>query len=595
MTMLVGLLLIAVFLVMAGLLFFERISTLLALPLMAVSFLAVGLAGDLCIDNAGATNGRAGFAEYVAFRNFEAARLADHAMVMREAIRSAQNALDAPATRVAALLEAQLALLRETEQMELRETRILLTDLPDFFARAPLAAGAKAALLAEAASCSAVPVVESAWRAARDNAAGGGRERARSLLKDAAALAESKVNEYLVTRPDANPQSLWWGLRYCGEYFAFVLRNGSLSLFATIIATLFGGMFAMYVKSLGIAERVVYWTAEFAGERPIVVALAMYLTTAASFTSVGELGAVIMLGTIVLPVLRSIGLSPVVGAGVFLLAIATGGTLRPVSRRLWLDFYGLPPAELDRLLLVIVLAYFAVAVVWIIWGTRQSLRTSFHAVPVEKPANVDATGNATTVWLLAAPLIPVLLVFAARVDELSAFLVSITYMFLCVCRRDGAARQLVRSMIEGAQAVIPPILLMIGIGLLVTALSTPPVQGYLKPLIAAASPQTRVGYIATFALAAPLALYRGPLNVWGMGLAVSATLLSTTSLPPAAVLGAVLAAGMLQGVCDPTNTANVWIAGFQGVTVNQILRHTLAPVWIAAIIVIAMLGVWLVP
>ncbi|HRX86904.1 MAG TPA: hypothetical protein P5572_17910, partial [Phycisphaerae bacterium] len=146
-----------------------------------------------------------------------------------------------------------------------------------------------------------------------------------------------------------------------------------------------------------------------------------------------------------------------------------------------------------------------------------------------------------------------------------------------------------------AQLVIPPVLLMVGIGILIVALRSAPVQGYLEPLLRHAVPHTRRGYILLFALAAPLALYRGPLNIWGMGLAVSATLLATSSLAPAAILGAILAAGALQSVCDPTNTANVWIAGFQGITVNQILRSTLLIVWLTAIAAIVIFGVQFVP
>jgi hypothetical protein len=137
---------------------------------------------------------------------------------------------------------------------------------------------------------------------------------------------------------------------------------------------------------------------------------------------------------------------------------------------------------------------------------------------------------------------------------------------------------------------MPPVLLMVGIGILITALGTAPVQSYLQPLLSAVVPDSRWGYIALFSAAAPLALYRGPLNVWGMGLAVSATLLATSSLPAAAILCAILAAGMLQGVCDPTNTANVWIAGFQGITANQILRYTLLPVWVSAIAAVVIFG-----
>jgi hypothetical protein len=193
---------------------------------------------------------------------------------------------------------------------------------------------------------------------------------------------------------------------------------------------------------------------------------------------------------------------------------------------------------------------------------------------------------------MVTPLIPVGLVYFAGIDEIAAFTAALVYMFICVCRRPGATRIFARSLIEGAQVVMPPVLLMLGIGMLLVSLGTAPVQSYLRPLLAAAVPESQLGYIAlVFGLAAPLALYRGPLNRWGMGLAVASILLATGALSPPAILGVILAAGMLQGVSDPTNTANVWVAGFQGITVNQILRFTILPIWAAAIIAVIIFGV----
>ncbi len=371
-----------------------------------------------------------------------------------------------------------------------------------------------------------------------------------------------------------------------------VLRDGPLALSDTIIATLFGGMFAAYVRTLKIAERMVTWAAEFAGDRPALLCVIMLVAVAAVFTSTAGLGTVIMLGTIVLPVLRSVGVGPIGSSGVLLIGVAMGGTLNPVARRLWQEFYGLPPAQIDTMLYVMVGLYLACGLGWIVLSTRRSAISRFHAVA----ATAATTAAAVTVpaRLMIAPLVPVLLVFVLAIHELAAFALAIAYMYLCVCRRGDATRELSRSLIEGAQSVIPPVLLMIGIGMLIVSLRSDAVQAYMTPLIAATAPSSAVGYIVTFIVAAPLALYRGPLNVWGMGLAVSATLMTASSLPAAAVLGVVLAAGMLQGICDPTNTANVWVAGFQGITVNQLLRRTILPVWMAAAAGIAIFGLMFV-
>ncbi len=618
MTLTIGLLLLVVFLGFAAAMFLERLSALLALPLMAVAFLSVALVGDLlqpetvtepAAPDARAARTRSGtpaertgpsrFAQWQAFRWQRAAYLAELARTYRGLVLALQVELrgsdSVPAVAsmdaLGGLRGRLLGVLdRYAERDEaLRRAALERAALVEAqFARPPHVPGPRATLedeLKAIAFATLAADVRQVVQSAPDE------EAAAAALALVLDRAQGALLAMQGRYPDAPPRDGWFTARgvasYVAAHFLLLFRAGSLQLYATIIATIFGGMFAMYVRHLKIAERLVYWTAEFAGERPFLIALNVFIVTAVVFTSVGGLGTVIMLGTIILPILRSVGLGPIAAAGTFLIAIALGGTLNPVARRLWLDFYGLRPDELDRILWIMVGLYAVCGVAWIAWGTRRRLLSSFDAVAADGPrpaAEVPAR-------LLLAPLVPVALVYFARIEEISAFLVTLAYMYLCVCLRPGATRQLSRALIEGAQAVMPPALLMIGIGLLVTALGTAPVQAYLRPLLAAAVPASQAGYIALFALAAPLALYRGPLNVWGMGLAVSATLLATSPLPPTAILGAILAAGMLQGVCDPTNTANVWIAGFQGVGVNQILRYTLLPVWLAAAAAVVIFGV----
>lgn len=574
MTLTIGCLLLAVFLAFAALMFLERLSALLALPLMAVSFVTLAVLADLASPNGEATSR---FRQWRELRRATAdavrERLATHARLL-DAARAALASGDAAA------IESMVARERPGVQAQLNACRARLLEYPDFLSKPPEHPGARALAEARLRSVPVESLLDALDRAVRESGDAGDPTRRVQAVLDQSLSLRTAPQRWL----DRNADSDGWraalrdALAYVGGHLALTVRAGSLSLSATMIATLFGGMFAMYVRNLKIAERLVYWTAEFAGERPAGVALAVFLATALIFTSAGGLGTVMMLGTIILPILRSVGLSPVVGAGVFLIGIAMGGQLHPVSRRLWLDFYGVTPAELDSILWTLVALYFATGVVWIAWGTRRGLRSSFQS----REAAAEAPALTVPPRLMIAPLVPVALVYAGGIDEIAAFTIAICYMYLCVRGRDGATRQMARSLIDGAQAVVPPVLLMIGIGLLVTSLSTAPVQGYLRPLIEAAAPRTAARYVAVFALGAPLALYRGPLNVWGMGLAVSATLLATAALPPPAVLGAILAAGMLQGVCDPTNTANVWIAGFQNVGVNRLLRYLLLPVWAAA-------------
>jgi hypothetical protein len=620
MNLLVGLLLIAVFGAFAALMFLEKLSALLALPMMAFVFLLLTATADLFqprdvtvtlfqteTDTYGRrqtledTNVRqpSRFAGWCRMRHAQLAALHTRAQLFAQAQSEMADAIASCAESPGdcrARLPAAVRRIHELESSLVQVTTRAFADeerWPRLFARPPHHRGQFAefrdafdALSITAQYRPVVAVLEARdWPATEDE------------IRAIVAAGRRAADDALVRHP-APPDITSRGFRlacagsYLLQHLLMMLKAGSLSLAGVIIATLFGGMFAVYVRNLKVAERLVYWTAEFAGERPRIICLAIFLVTGMIFTSVGGLGTVIMLGTIILPILRSVGMGALLSSGVFLMGIAMGGTLQPVSRRLWLDFYGIPPAQLDGILWTMVALYFIGGVTWIVWGTRGSALSNFLADPADDP---PPPKPALSRRLMAAPLIPVGLVYFGGIEEITAFSVALVYMYLCVRSQPGATRVFTRSLIEGAQLVVPPVLLMIGIGILLTSLRSAPVQGYLVPLLRHVVPDSRWGYIALFALAAPLALYRGPLNVWGMGLAVSATLLATSSLAPAAILGAILAAGALQSVCDPTNTANVWVAGFQGVTVNQILRATLLVVWSIAIAGVVIFGFWFVP
>ena len=612
MTILVGLILLLVFLSLAALLFFERAAALFALPLMGIAFLLIAAGADLLqpatITQPTITESTDAFGRRVVHMQAEptttrfelwkqmraqnAALLHERAVQAVLVVAALQTELAAPDETLAPRLRTALTNQRLMESQTRQQAQAAWNALPDFCAHPPHHAGQRARFFD---AYDAIPVtdrVKSVATILEHAAPADARPQIRDLLVEAGAAASREQARHAAP---IDPASLRFrtvsALSYVWEYLLLVLHAGSLRLYAAALATLFGGMFALYLKNLYVAQRLVYWTAEFAGQRPFTLALAVFLVTAGLFTSIGGLGTVITLGTIILPSLRAVGLSPVVSAGTFLMAIAMGGTLNPVARRLWLDFFGLAPAELNRILWTVVALYALCALGWIWWGTRRARLCRFDATADETP---PAPPPPVPARLMIAPALPITLVYLAGIDEVSAFIVSIAYMFLCVARRPGAGQMLARSLIEGGQTVIPPILLMLGIGILITAVETAPVQGYLRPLLALAVPESRWAYILLFSLAAPLALYRGPLNIWGMGLAVAATLAATSTLSPAAILGALLAAGMLQSVCDPTNTANVWIAGFQGVTVNQILRYTILPVWVTAVAAVVLFGLRLV-
>jgi len=70
-----------------------------------------------------------------------------------------------------------------------------------------------------------------------------------------------------------------------------------------------------------------------------------------------------------------------------------------------------------------------------------------------------------------------------------------------------------------------------------------------------------------------------------------ALMVATGSIPGAAVMGALFSVGMIQGVCDPTNTHNVWIANYLGLDIQKILRKTIVYMWVLALLGLLFAGI----
>jgi hypothetical protein len=191
-------------------------------------------------------------------------------------------------------------------------------------------------------------------------------------------------------------------------------------------------------------------------------------------------------------------------------------------------------------------------------------------------------------WIsLLVPFIPISLVLFLGWPINGAFIAGIVYLFLstwAVQERGTRVKLITQSILEGIQGVIPAVALMLGIGMLLIAVVQPPVQQSLRPLLMRVIPSSPLGYVLLFGLAAPLALYRGPLNLWGMGSGLMELIKSVGSLSPFAIMAAFFSTGQIQGVCDPTNTHNVWIANQLKIDVNAILKKTLPYMWGVAVL-----------
>jgi H+/gluconate symporter-like permease len=374
------------------------------------------------------------------------------------------------------------------------------------------------------------------------------------------------------------------------QWLSTVMADGAVRLAPAYVAVCAGAMLGRVMMVTGIAEDVIRQAAEFGGDRPMVVAGVLMAVTAVLFTSLTGLGAIIMVGSLVLPIMMSLGVPRRLTAILFLLAFATGFIFNIALWRLYRELLQLSPgaplpAEVIRFASALAVVMTMAVAGYATWAARRApeLRLwSAPARPTRKP------GVPWPAYL--TPIVPLVLYVGFGWREVPAFLAGALYGILWT-RPRAIVQTLLSSMVKGVEDAAPAAILLVGIGMLLNALTLPAVRTALAPVVAQLPVQSPLGYVLFFTLLSPLALYRGPLNPYGVGVGVYSLMFTSGVLPAYALLAAIMSIVQVQNVCDPTNTHNVWVATYTGVRVEDISRATL-PAMMLVCLVGLLLGEW---
>lgn len=423
--------------------------------------------------------------------------------------------------------------------------------------------------------------------------------------------------------------------------FNDVVFGGFLRLAPAIVAVFLGAVLAAQVSEAGIARAIVRVSAEFAGDSPFLLSLLLLLVIAMLFTSLGGLGAVIMVATTVLPLLLALGLDALTAGAIFLFGLSLGGALNPINWQLYISVLGLEQGQIVPYALAVFVIFLVVASafvgykiqrgqgiraaegLWIgaiagifvlvgvacfRWGTFLTgakmvlfvflgLALAFLTLGVVArsfaPRRIfPARVNPLSVCALVYPLLMVLFVNLGNslgwlqgftMELVAALFIGVVYAHLASLQPGGGeSDRILRACYEGFRLAIPAILLLFGIGMLLKATTLPEVAVAVKPLMSAAIPATPLAFVIGFTVFAPLALYRGPLNLYGMGSGIVGLMLAVGRLAAPLVMVAFFSVGMMQGVSDPTNTHNAWLAGYLKVRVMDLTRVTVG--WVFGIV-----------
>jgi hypothetical protein len=363
-----------------------------------------------------------------------------------------------------------------------------------------------------------------------------------------------------------------------------VVEAGTVRMGAAIMAVIFGAWLGELMNKTGVTETIIKKSAELGGDRPLIVTLIMSAAVAVLFTTLNGLGSIIMVGSIVLPILISVGVPAMSAACIFLMAFTCGLTFNIAN---WKSFSGIFSLEIPQIqsfaIYMLVATVIATLILIVVEFKKNGVKFAFSA-PVEETESKQITGIRGTLAMLT-PIIPIVLVAVFKFPVCPAFIAGIIWILIFTSKSFSKAMNLlVKTCYDGITNSGPAVILMIGIGILYLAVTHSMVKEVLNPFLLAVVPQGRIGYIIFFSLLAPLALYRGHMNLFGLGSGIAALVIGLNTLSPLAVMAAFLAAERIQGCGDPTNTQNVWTANFCEVDVNGITKKLLPYLWVVAVV-----------
>lgn len=363
-----------------------------------------------------------------------------------------------------------------------------------------------------------------------------------------------------------------------------VVEAGTVRMGAAIMAVVFGAWLGQLMNKTGITENLVKKSAELGGDKPLLITLVLSAVVAILFTTLSGLGSIIMVGTIVLPILISVGIPAISAASIFLMSFTTGLSFNIANWKTFATIFSLDINQIrDFEIYLMAATALATLILIFVEFKRNGIKFAFsEEVGDQKP--VQQLKGICGGLAMITPLLPIFLVAILKFPVVPAFIVGILWILIMTQNSFSKAMNLLtKTCYDGVTDAGPALILMVGIGMLFLAVTHPMVKAVLNPFLLKVIPASRLPYIIFFSLLAPLALYRGPMNLFGLGSGIAALIIGLGTLSPLAVMGAFLAAERIQGCGDPTNTQNVWAANFCEVDVNSITKKLLPYLWAIAV------------
>lgn len=346
---------------------------------------------------------------------------------------------------------------------------------------------------------------------------------------------------------------------------------------STAAVIIFGSWFGRVLIDTGIARTIIRTAVELGGDKPAITCILLALVTSLIFTSAYGAGSVVAIGVIVFPILLSLGISKQLATASFLMSVGAGLYLNSG----WLNQVVALIPEFDvttttyRTFSFIafglqMLFTFAMIIV----SSRMEKK---HAWAAQRTG--DTEEKKVNALAMITPIIPVCLSIFLDVQPITAILIAIIWALIFTGNMKkwsdiGALVQ--KTFHDGVVdvALVFAFLFFLQMFLRAAKVCAPLLAPILEPVL----PNNLMILFLIFGIFSVLALFRGPLTVWGAGAATLAMFQAIGGNYTATVLFPLflVPTTTVNGSICPTQSWCLWAIGYTKTSLKDYFKTCLA-------------------
>ncbi|SOC25142.1 High-affinity gluconate transporter [Leuconostoc gasicomitatum] len=362
-----------------------------------------------------------------------------------------------------------------------------------------------------------------------------------------------------------------------------VLAKPALNYGPTIIYIVFGSWFGRVLVDSGIAGSISAQTEKVGRKAPILAAILVVLVTALIFSSAYGVGSVIAIGVILIPILLSIGVPKKVAIPAFTMAIGAPMYINVVLFNQIKAFF--PSVSFSGKYLIFGLAAMSVqligVIIFILVNSKSIKNGKIETIATNSQVEFKKTHPITFI----VPIIPVALNMFFHWDAIPALLLA-TIIALLLTGQMKSYTGLVAFINKTVSQAINDIsgLIIFLMALVMFAGAATVNVPHFKGIIEVILPHSPLVLAIAVGILAPLALFRGPLHVWGAGAATAAVLAATGTFPPIFLLPLLYTASIMAVSIDLTQSWNTWALTYSKLETKEYLKMGIPVMWLVSIV-----------